>query len=465
MQATQLITRSSLDGAGFQLDELLAHLARHADGSVSHAHGITALRFTAPVYDSYGNNVQHYEDSAGQVVGTYMLRFVVGSTVYYAPAVPTALTGQALLGPQLQAVASATLRTPGGTALATDFDAALQEALAELAADHLLPHTLQGHWETHAPFQAIARTTLDSAGHTVGRAVLVGSFRGARFELPCDTRLGGPIQPPRAVVATPDHISVAFDEGEGYADIPVIALTVSASGTRPFQFIWQMKTAGDVWLDLTDASGASQGERTSYDNRLRIDGTAVNTHGQSVFTIQQLATVKGRNTGQIRCVVSNSAGSASVVVPVSATDDTSCAVFSASVAAGYCDVRYLADAVRFRLGSQRTHALERQEWGGYMVLGRWIGAQIRRQRWYSRLLFHTVVDPLHQTMRWRHGEAPRRWGAYLMARVMQGAFILAYYLRRQRAEAAIQALEPMSLVTLYKRKLRRLRKSAARRRS
>lgn len=464
---TPLITQSSLDEVGLRLDNLGTDFSAHADGPLSSAHGINAFHFTVPTLDAYGNDLQTYQDSAGNVVGEYMLRFLVGSTLYYAPARATALAAQAPVAQsQTEAATEETLNGRGSTALATQFRTTAIEDIEAVRDGVLLPHSRLGHWEAHSPVRAIPRVTLDSAGHTVGRYTLVWQFRGAKFEIPCDTRLGGPPQAPRAVAITPASINETFEEGEGYAEMAVIALTCTASGTRPFGFVWELKTAGEVWLPLTNEDGTSTGDRTSYDNRLKIAGSAVNTANQSVFSISSISTIVGGNSGQIRCVVSSSGGTASTIVPVYVKDKTQsgiCSIFTSSCEVGYCEPRYLLDAVRFQIGAHKRYRVARQEWGGYKVLGPVIGRLIKRRRWYSNLLFRWIAVPLHRGM--VHATEGTRipLGLAVGLAAMRLVLLATYYLRRSEAERQMKILEHLSLMQLYKRKLRQLKKLAERR--
>lgn len=191
---TNTVTQSCLIDTDAALNTLGVDLLAHMTGSLAKAHGINVLYLPSPVYDNNGNNVQHYFDSAGDIVGVYQLRFTVNNVVYYAPANATALAGQAASSSTILSDEdiSAQLAARDKTALVTSFISA-QVTYTDAVRDQiLLPHAQLGHWEAHAPITVRSRVVTDSRGNTVGRFVATIQFNGIKYDIPCDTSLGGP---------------------------------------------------------------------------------------------------------------------------------------------------------------------------------------------------------------------------------------------------------------------------------
>jgi len=192
---SNLVTQSSLIEIDAALSGLGSVLSAHAGSSLATAHSVTALYFPAPVYNSSGNNVQYYSDSAGDIVGQYQLRFTVNDTVYYAPAKTTALAGQTstVTNTLLSNTAiSALLSEREPTALTTAFAENSVAYTDEVRDALLIPHTRLGHWEAHAPITVRSRVIYDSRGNVVGRFAATFQFNGVKYDIPCDTDLGGP---------------------------------------------------------------------------------------------------------------------------------------------------------------------------------------------------------------------------------------------------------------------------------
>jgi len=259
-----LVTQTAAQPVLAALTEVASNLAAHANASISKAHGINMLQF-APnsINDGSGNDISVYYDDHGDVIGTIFVTFVINDTVYYAPALVTTLPGQALSTGQgvYGASAPSAPASPGTTDNSATWitDVISQETSAVNAINNsvLIPHTQDGYWEVHDSMTAIAFNTYDSIGHLIGDHVIILYWGGNTYQIPCSTRLGGPLQPPWSVpfspvqnafwVIGPDDNTTTFD------------YTVYASGTNPNATPWSM-CGGNQPLTLTwyaqDDSGA-----------------------------------------------------------------------------------------------------------------------------------------------------------------------------------------------------------------
>src|SRR5579885_719958 len=179
-----------------------------------------------------------------------MLRLTSGWINYYAPLESSVLAGQDpntnLTINQAQALAN---QSNGGTAWITTFTSEAQAIISSANVDVLLPHTLLGHWEAHTAgiYAIIPQATYDSAGHTVGNYIARIGFNGQELWIPCDTRLGGPLQPPR--LAGFDKLSpIEITSGGGEtAPYNVPFTPVLLGGTRPITYGYE------YWDSLANA--------------------------------------------------------------------------------------------------------------------------------------------------------------------------------------------------------------------
>lgn len=198
MGNTNLVTSSSLQEIKVSELEIVNNLSIHANTSLSKAHGWVFLNLPSPYLDSGGNDVSFYADSNGDIVGHYMLRLTYNNTNYYAPMESSILAGQdATTGLTIAEISTAGVI--GGTAWITEFVSEVQSVIQSANSTVLLPHTRLGHWETHTGsiYAVIPQVTYDSSGHTVGNYIARISFNGQELWIPCDSRLGGPLQLPR----------------------------------------------------------------------------------------------------------------------------------------------------------------------------------------------------------------------------------------------------------------------------
>lgn len=266
MGNTGIATKNSLAEIQTALAELADNLSFHVGRTLSKAHGINIVQFASPIYDASGNDVQYYRNSQNVIVGRYQLRFTVNDTVYYAPASTTALSGSSGTGSITEADVSLLLNSTGRTGLITTFSLDLLQSIQAVQSNILLPHTKLGHWESHAPITVHRKTTYDASGATVGRYVAVIQVNGVKYEIPCDTQLGGP---PRAMrwtgLGLATNNSFTHNAFQSSMDVPEIGYIFyrDGSGSTPrsilFQFTfgatrYQPIPEGATWVDV-DPSG------------------------------------------------------------------------------------------------------------------------------------------------------------------------------------------------------------------
>lgn len=252
-----LITKSRLNEIKTAEAGLVDNLYAHANASLSKAHGIQLWNLPKPTLDSNGNDISIYYDSHGDRVGYYMMRLTYNNVNYFAPLELSTLAGKTDMtgiSPDTN-VSGITPVIPGGTAWVTDFTAEDEQDLIVTNNSVLLPHTLLPHWETHTGgiYQIIPQVVYDSAGHRVSNYVARIIVDGVGMWLPCDPRLGGPIQPIR--VAFPaittlqgtnsNYCSMGRD-GEQYGYFWWNAPT---GGTLPYTFEWQYNTYQPVFTN------------------------------------------------------------------------------------------------------------------------------------------------------------------------------------------------------------------------
>jgi len=264
MAETTLVTQSSLETIKGVEAALASNLDAHVNASLSKAHGLILYNLPHPFYDSYGNDLSYYADSGGDRVGYSQMRITDNNVSYYAPLESTALSGQ---DTTTGVISSTSLTTEpviaGNTALVTDFTLNDEADLIFTNNSILLPHTRFAHWETHtaAVYQISPSVILDSAGHTVANYVARLSFNGVVLYIPCDTRLGGPLQPPRSPLI-PSAISAKQRNDPNYMNL---SITCSVTGgTLPMTFQWQYDTGGGnkltptpngIWANFTTGGG------------------------------------------------------------------------------------------------------------------------------------------------------------------------------------------------------------------
>ncbi len=359
MADTSIATQTTLRDVRLALNELASNLDYHVNASLAKAHGITALNFGVPVYDGAGNDVQYYRDSNGDIVGRYQLRFTVGNTVYYAPAKTTSLTGQDTTGSLTQADVDALLSKVEKSAWVTIFTEGLVDEINAVRDGILLPHTLMGHWEAHAIPLAYPLDTFDHQGHRVGRYRMVFQVAGIKYEIPCDTALGGPPKTPKI---NPKYPTVQFlgqingnfsiqgstiymhvEAGEAWPNS--VDITYQITGTKPANYTWQYSFDNSTWSDfITGTPVPGQGSGNGALTLTTANGGTVLPSGSHTanFAIQSAGGDDG-NTWYIRCIFSNAGGSAtSASVLVDMRDSADKFLCTLAAERGYVDKNVLA---------------------------------------------------------------------------------------------------------------------------
>jgi hypothetical protein len=242
-----LATQSELAALKDALTLISENLNKHTNDSLSKAHGINII--DGPSNDGNGNDLSTYQDSHGDILGTHFVRFSINGVVYYAPAQNSTLAGNAGTGSLDTSDTTTEERaTPGSTSLITDY-ATTEAQHAAIVEGLLLEHTLQTHQATHRNMSALAQSTFDTQGHTVGRYIVQMVVDTILYNIPCDTRLGGPPQPPRLTQFSPTSSRVDSPAGGG-AYSAVTAFPVLPGGTKPFTYSYEYYKAG-VWTAIT----------------------------------------------------------------------------------------------------------------------------------------------------------------------------------------------------------------------
>ena len=91
MAQQSVITQTGLSDIKLTLNDIAADLEQHVNDSLSKAHGINIQ----PGYvDSVGTDFTKYRNSNGDVIGDYLVSFLVNGSLYYAPAQLTTQSGQ-----------------------------------------------------------------------------------------------------------------------------------------------------------------------------------------------------------------------------------------------------------------------------------------------------------------------------------------------------------------------------------
>lgn len=462
-----LVTNARLSEIKTAEAGLADNLYEHANASLSKAHGIQLYYLPHPFYDDYGNDVSSYCDSGGDRVGYYQGIFTYSNVNYYVPLEVTTLTGKdpdtgmSLLHETDTATPSS---APSETALVTDFTPQDQQDLIVTNNDVLLPHLLLSHWETHEAgvYQITAQDTYDSAGHKIGDYVVTLSVDGNELNLPCSSRLGGPVQPPRNVAIAPTSIAWAFASGEGYEGGSTC--TATWTGSAPFTSIrWQLLQSGSVWSYLTNANGSSAGSLTSYDGRLNIAGycTVDLNSFTSLFTFTSVGTLVGSNVGQLRVEITNSEGTSYAYCLLSATDETSsCVVFSSGVESGLLGFSNFRTALHYRLQVNQFEFLGDQVWGGYMVLGNRLKPHILKRTRLGRFACKYVLPHVAEGMKWRMGKSKPNLYSVVIGYTYMAACLVAYLFNKNEADSHIKTVSKHSLMSLYHKHLKRIRKKS-----
>lgn len=316
---TSLATQSELAEANFYLQELANNLGAHSNGSLSVSHGIDTFPGRNP--DEFGNDLTYFQDSGGHNIGDIHVRFTIDGISYWVPGQSSTLPGK---DAALNVVTLNTLATSftgvGMSSWMTLFATNIVPSILQINEDYLLPHTQLGHWETHKNITVESNTTYNSGGFIVGTNVVKLAIDGLIYALPATTRFGGPSQPPRLTGQPPSAISINIGEGQGNSVNVPITFTVP-NGTKPLTYQWQFFQSS-LWNDIPVGSGPSQPlVLADWDN-------GINYNWQSAATLTFIITSvnpgsdKTRSV-QLRCVVTNSGGSATTnVITLTARDET-----------------------------------------------------------------------------------------------------------------------------------------------
>lgn len=471
---TNTVTQSTTDAVDASLALLRAAFLAHATASLSKAHGVNVLYLPTPVYDSSGNNVQYYFDSAGDVVGTYQLRFTVSGVTYYAPANATALAAQSVdissalltnsqIADQLSARESTALVTPFATE-----DAAYADAVRDAI---LLPHSEQGHWEAHVPITVRTRTVVDSRGNVVGRYVATLQFDGVKYDIPCDTQLGGPPRRPGGPLLPTitwtgplngnfslNGTTIFMHVNAGASWPTGFTLTYTGiTGSLPMAYLWEYSVDQTTWTAFPNSYVSNAGTGALKLNIASSGNVVGGTHAAS-FLIQSPG---GDGGGYLyfRVTFTNAGGSytASTLKGDMKDKSDSCHVFTAAARAGYMTERELFDALRYRLTTQCHHFMSEIEWGGYSVFGRWMARFIKARDARADTVVRWFVHPFRQAFLYEMGRARFQLGPWLLGWLMRFVLPLVYLCNRNEARTIMRAMSAEDYIRRYRGKAREIR--------
>lgn len=299
MADTSIATQTTLRDIRVALNTLAANLNYHSNASLAKAHSLTAISFGAPVYDSNGNDIQYYRDSGGDIVGRYQLRFTVSDTVYYAPGQTTVLPGQTTTGSITEADVDALMARVERSAWVTVFSQEYVDQINAVRDGILLPHTLLGHWEVHTTPIVYPKETFDSQGHRVGRYRAVLQVAGVKYEVPCDTRLGGPPQAMRWSgfgLATNLSFTTNGVTSNKDNDQPGYFYYRDGTGTVPRSVILQVtpnpQAVNPVWADVP-IGGASYLYTSGYGWNFEVAAYSVPAYPVASYMFSLLAHAGG----------------------------------------------------------------------------------------------------------------------------------------------------------------------------
>jgi len=264
-----LVTQARLSEVKTAESGLVDNLYAHANTTLSKAHGVILWNLPHPTLDGDGNDISVYYDSHGDRVGYYMMRLTYNNTNYFAPLELSTLAGKDPLtgiSPDTNVTGIVPV-IPGGTAWVTDFTPQDEQDLIVTNNQLLLPHTLLSHWETHTGgvYQVIPQIITDSAGHRVSNYVARFVVDGVELWLPCDPRIGGPVQPVRVdfpAITTLQGTNCNYAAmGRDDAQFGYFWYNAITGGTLPPTFKWQynsyqpQKTGGYFYKDPLTGSG------------------------------------------------------------------------------------------------------------------------------------------------------------------------------------------------------------------
>lgn len=251
MPDRNIVTQVGIEDLKFALTEIAENLSAHINASLSKAHGINLV---SGYVDADGNDLTTYQDSNGDIIGNYFLRFVIESVIYFAPAVTTTLPGQDATTGSVNTSPEGEFENQGGSSWITDYTSDQVSQANAVNTDVLIPHTRQPHAATHGSMTVILQDTFSSLGHKVGTHVIQIKIANLVYTIPCSLRFGGPIQAPR-IGGILSNSSVNIPEGEpNTCDVPVTVPFLG--GTKPVLYHWQYNNSS-VWTDITPSVSGS----------------------------------------------------------------------------------------------------------------------------------------------------------------------------------------------------------------
>jgi hypothetical protein len=246
-----IVTQVGIEDLKFALAEVAENLSAHVNASLSKAHGVNIV---AGYIDADGNDRTTYQDSNGDVIGNYFLRFAIANVIYFAPAITTTLPGQDATSGVINTSPEGEFDNQGGSGWITDYTSDQVAQANAINTDVLIPHTRQPHATTHGSMTAVLQNTFSNLGHTVGTHVVQMKIGNNVYTIPCTTRLGGPIQAPR-IGSIITNASVNIPEGEpNTCNVPVTVPFLG--GTKPVAYHWQYNNSS-VWTDITPSVSGS----------------------------------------------------------------------------------------------------------------------------------------------------------------------------------------------------------------
>ena len=227
-----LITQATLETVDFELNKVAANLIAHANSDLARAHGINVLYYApGSVHDSFGNDISVYRDDHGEAIGDCFVVFTLDSGIYYAPGIFSDLSGQTPL--TTDAFPNVSPPVIKNSPLITNVIAPDLAAAIAVNTDILLPHTLQAYWEAHGGMSAQEEASYDSIGHQIGTHVVLFTFGGVTYKIPCHTKQGG----------LPSGLSTA----------------ASSTAFRPTSYYWKIGNSDKTHtFDYSVYAGASQ---------------------------------------------------------------------------------------------------------------------------------------------------------------------------------------------------------------
>lgn len=240
MSDKTIVSQTEIAAFKDAIDKVASNLNAHINQALSKAHGIDLV---AGFVDGGGNDRTAYRNSNGDLIGTTFVRFAVGGILYYAPGASTVLAGQPSSTGSLDSNPDITVAqsVPSPCSLITEYGSIeIQQAVNVNSL--LIEHTQTNHDQVHSyggSMQAVLKNTFDSAGYLVGRYVIKFVFGGVEYEIPCDTRVGGPPQPPKVDVIPSSKLADNIPSPYNITITPTIQ-----GGTLPISFSWEYYNNG-----------------------------------------------------------------------------------------------------------------------------------------------------------------------------------------------------------------------------